>query len=377
MRYVTLECVECLKEFEFEHNKESCPFCQSGWLRPVYDFQGLSKKAEQLFDGKIQTLWKYFELLPIIDKANIVSMGEGGTPLKYAQYLSKKLGIQLYLKDEASKPPTYTFKDRGATLAISAFKESGIKEVVVYSTGNIGVAFSCYCTEAGIKLNIFCPKSMEIEKRRLIEKTDANLFLVDGTYDDTKKIAMDFSTSNKLFLDKGVKSFYRIASKKTVGYEIFEQLGFKAPNWIFQAVSGGIGPLGLWNAFGELKQMGLLTTPPAMGCIQAKGCAPMYESFLKDSPEISHIKKPTTNILTIATGYPVAYPHLYNVVKKSGGIFEVISDQEAFDMQKILLKNEGICSCPAGATSIAGIAKLAQKGVLKKDETVVGIVTGR
>lgn len=374
-RYLTLECVDCLKEFEFVHNRDLCPYCGSGWLRPVFDYERLAPRSDKIFDGNIGSLWKYFDLLPIRDRGNIVSMGEGGTPLVRSR-MSDQLGIELYLKDEGAKPPTYTFKDRGATLAISALKEAGIREVVVYSTGNIGVAYSCYCQAAGIRVHVFSPSNVEDEKRQLIESFGATLHLVDGTYDDSKQAAKEYSARKGIFLDRGVMSFYRIASKKTVGFEVFEQLGMQAPDWIFQAVSGGIGPMGLWVAFTELNHLRLMRGWPRIGCIQASGCDPMYQSFIRDSREITNVDKPTTSILTIATGYPVAYPHLYNVVKKSGGTFTTVEDHEAYSMRERLV-DDGIWAGAASAATIAGIKKLVEQGFFATGQRVVGIVTGR
>lgn len=374
-RYLTLECVDCLKEFEFVHNRDLCPHCGSGWLRPVFDYERLAARAGEIFDGRIGCLWKYFDLLPIRDRANIVSMGEGGTPLIRSR-MSEQLGIELYLKDEGAKPPTYTFKDRGATLAISALKEAGIEEVVVYSTGNIGVAYSCYCQAAGITVHVFSPRDVEDEKRELIESFGAKLHLVDGTYDESKQAAKDYSAAKGIFLDRGVMSFYRIASKKTVGFEVFEQLGMRAPDWIFQAVSGGIGPMGLWVAFTELNHLRLMQGWPRIGCVQATGCDPMYQSFMRDSREITNVAAPTTSILTIATGYPVAYPHLYNVVKKSEGTFATVEDREAYAMRE-MLADDGVQAGAAGAAAIAGIKKLAEQGFFTPGQRVVGIVTGR
>jgi len=192
------ECWDCKSIIELNINETRCPRCKSEWLEPVYDYKNIVKKADKIFNGEIESLWKYIDFLPILSQKYIVSLREGGTPLIKAKNLNKKYNINLYIKDEGIQPPTYTFKNRGASLAVSGLKQGKHKAVALYSTGNIGVAFSYYCKKGGIEAFIYCPKEIPPDKIEEMESNGAKVTIIDGTYADAMSECRAFAIKNCL-----------------------------------------------------------------------------------------------------------------------------------------------------------------------------------
>jgi threonine synthase len=343
-------------------------------------------------------MWRYWDLLPLQDPANILSMGEGGTALMHAVNLGMMLGRRhIYVKDER-QGPTGSFKDRQASLAVSVMKEQGITEAVVASTGNVAISYSAYSALAGIKLWAFLTSTVPADKMREVALYGSEVIKVTGTYDQTKQVAADFAARKGLHLDRGIKSFAARESMKTVAFEMAEQLGamldggvpaggqvihpsllfeqpspvFRAPDWYVQAVSGGLGPVGVWKGFNELYDMGLIDRLPKLACIQAAGCAPMVNSFKKGLELAEPVTNPQTLITTVATGFPgLAYSYLRRVVLKHGGVFEAVGDDEAFRAMHVMAKMDGISMEPASGLAFAGLFKMVSAGLVKPDDVVV------
>ena len=330
------------------------------------------------------SMWRYRDLLPLMDPKNIISMGEGRTSLVPLTNLGLMLGHpNIYIKDER-QGPTGSFKDRQASLAISVFKESGIREVVVASTGNVAISYSAYSARAGIKLWAFLTSTVPQEKMRETTLYGTEVIKVTDTYDRTKAVAREFAQRKGYFLDKGVKDIAAKESMKTLAFEIAEQLGlerkgqgFMAPDWYIQAVSGGLGPVGVWKGFCELKQMGFIEKLPKLAIIQAEGCAPMVNSFKANKSKAQNVLNPQTLIATVATGTPGAvYPYLRNVIMEHGGVMESVSDAEAFHTMHVMAQMEGLSMEPASAMACAGLFKLIDQGTIKPDDTVVVNLSG-
>jgi threonine synthase len=326
-------------------------------------------------------MWRYRELLHLRDDAHKVTMGEGGTPLLHAVNLGLMLGCpHIYIKDER-QGPTGSFKDRQASLSISRMKELGVTEAVVASTGNVAISYSAYSALAGIKLWAFLTSLVPPEKMREVALYGSEVIKVTGTYDQTKKVAAQFAERKGLFRDRGIRSVSTRESMKTVAFEIAEQLPgligpgdtpWRTPDWYIQAVSGGMGPVGVWKGYQELVQMGLVDRMPKLACIQAAGCAPMVLSFRKGLEEAEPVLNPQTLIITIATGSPgPAYSFLSRVIREHGGAFEAVSDEEAFHAMHVMAKLDGISMETAAALAFAGLFKLLNTGVIRRDEVVV------
>ena len=334
-------------------------------------------------------LWRYHELLPIQNLENVVSLGKGWSPLIKAENLGLMLGHpNIYIKDER-QGPTASFKDRQAAVAVSAMKEAGIKEAVVASTGNVAIAYSAHCARAGIKLWVFVTSSVPPEKMREVALYGSEVIKVACTYEQAKEIAADFSNCKNLFLDRFIKTIAAKEAMKTLAYEISEQLGnvvagspaslpngnqhpWQTPDWFLQAVSGGMGPVGVMKGFEELNQMGIINGMPKLACFQVSGCAPMVTAFKNGQRQPMRVKNPVTDIATLATGTPGhTYTVLYDLIQKHGGTMEAISDKDAFNALQVVAQMDGLSVEPATAVTFAGLFRLIRDGVIKPHETVV------
>lgn len=381
---IVLECTNChtLTALRELGSKGLCPVCGENILEARYDALNRDNVADWLegLRERGSGLWRYHEVLPLYNPANIVSLGEGGTPLIKSEALGAMLGLRnLYIKDER-QGPTGSFKDRQATVAISALHEMGVDELVVASTGNVAIAYAAYCARAGIKLWAFFPSLTPGDKMRESALYGAQVVKTTGNYDQTKELAAKFAASKGIFLDKGIKSIAAIEAMKTMAYEIAEQLGaafdggerWRAPDWFLQGVSGGLGPIGVGKGFSELVNFGLIDRMPAMGIIQSDGCAPMVQAFDMRQRVATPVENPQTIIATLATGNPGrAYELLYDYVGEHGGHFISASDQEAFNAIRILARMDGISVEPATGVTFAGLFKMVQLGIIKPDDVVV------
>ncbi|HIE39665.1 MAG TPA: pyridoxal-phosphate dependent enzyme [Anaerolineales bacterium] len=376
-----LRCAHCGYQEPFDRALERCPRCEGDWLDVLYDYEGIAGAWPEVLRDRPFDMWRYWELLPLRDDANRVTMGEGGTPLLHAINLGMMLSAPyIYVKDER-QGPTGSFKDRQASLSISVMKELGVTEAVVASTGNVAISYSAYSALAGIKLWAFLTSLVPPEKMREVAIYGTEVVKVTGTYDQTKRVAAEFARRQGLYLDRGIRSIAARESMKTVAFEIAEQLPlflgsgstpWRAPDWYIQSVSGGMGPVGVWKGYQELVQMGLVDRMPRLACIQARGCAPMVWSFEKGLEEAEPVLQPRTRVITVATGSPgPAYAFLARVVREHGGAFEAISDGETFRAMHVMAKLDGLSMEPAAALAFAGLFKLLSKGVIRRDEVVV------
>lgn len=380
-KHIELECINCRTRIPLDKTVDGCPACGENILEARYDLDRINvKEWMRAVRQRPEGLWRYAEVLPIYDLSNIVSMGEGGTPLIKSRALASMLGLKhLYIKDER-QGPTASFKDRQATVAISALKEMGVEAVVVASTGNVAISYAAYCARAGIKLWAFFPSLAPGDKMREAALYGAEVIKITGTYDQTKELAARFAKRQGLFLDRGIKSVAAIEAMKTISYEIAEQLGYalhdgarlRAPDWFLQGVSGGMGPIGVGKGFREMLDFGMIDRMPALGLIQSTGCAPMVQAFQRGQRIATPIENPETLIATLATGNPGrAYELLYDYVHEYGGHFTSANDEEAFNAIRILARNDGISVEPATGVTFAGLFKMVREGVIKPDDVVV------
>jgi threonine synthase len=357
----------------YDGQRTACPRCTENILEARYDLEALRQAnwIEALTRRK-PGVWRYHELLPLRDLDNVISMGEGGTPMYKARNLGTMLGLNnLYIKDER-QGPTGSFKDRQASVAISVLNELGVTEGVVASTGNVAIAYAAYAARAGIKLWAFLTSQVPGEKMREVALYGAEVIKVTGTYDETKAIAARFAEEKRLFLDRGIKSIAAIESMKTMAYEIAEDLGWRAPDWFIQGVSGGMGPIGVAKGFEELIQLGLLDRVPAIGIVQSEGCAPMVQAFKAGQRIAIPVESPQTLIATLSTGRPGrAYELLWALMQKYGGAAESATDEEAFEAMRLMARVDGLSVEPATAVTFAGLFKMVRNGTIRPDDVVV------
>ncbi len=372
-----VECTACGNHQPYQaFSPAVCKQCGSAWLETRYDYAAFKREILRGLPGRPFNMWRYQEVLPLDNPSALDLYPAGGTPLWLSQRFGPALGhTNIYIKDERYGP-TSSFKDRQAAGAVAAMLENGIKEAVIASTGNAAVAYAAACARAGIKLWVFMTSLVPQEKLREAALFGAEVIRVSGNYDQTKQIAAQFAQRRHLLLDRGAQSIPARESMKTIAYEIVEQLGWRAPDWYIQAVSGGMGPIGVYQGFEELHRMGLIDRIPKLAVIQAEGCAPMVKAF-KAGQSVAQPVIPDTSIIILSTGDPGAsYTHLWNLIEKYGGVMESVTDPEAFSAMRSLAKSEGMAVEPATAVAFAGLEKLLRNNLITQQELVVINCTG-
>ncbi|HID84737.1 MAG TPA: pyridoxal-phosphate dependent enzyme, partial [Anaerolineales bacterium] len=303
-----------------------CEACGSAWVDARYDYASFKQELLRGLPDRPFNIWRYHEVLPISAPLDATFEGTGGTPIGRSRRYAALTGHEnLYIKDERYGP-TSSFKDRQAAVAVAAMVEAGINEAVIASTGNAAVAYASACAQAGIKLWVFMTSMVPSAKLREVALFGAEVVKVTGTYDQTKQIAAEFAARRNLQLDRGASHLPSRESMKTIAYEIVEQLGWKAPDWYIQSVSGGLGPLGVYHGFEELLEMGIIDHIPKMAIIQAAGCAPMVDAF-KAGKSVADPVVPETRIAILSTGDPgKTYTYLWELIQKYGGVIESVRD---------------------------------------------------
>ncbi len=373
---VRLQCAHCGHERGYVIGVEKCVACGWEWLDLVY--RGVTRD-DIICNGDAlgrTSMWRYRKFLPIVDDRNIVSMGEGMTPLLRVDRFGGRMGLHnVYIKDERASA-TGSFKDRAASICISKWVESGVNEMAISSTGNVAASFAAYAARAGVRLWIFMPEKVNTTKFTEVLFYGHHVIRVEGNYDQAGVVGRRFAQQKNIPADPGVRSPLRRESMKALAFEIAEDLGWEVPDWYVQAVSGGIGPLGVWKGFRELYDLGITHKMPKIACIQVDGCAPMAHAYELDSEEIMEVK-PDTEIETLTTGRPAGYPLIYKVVKESNGYIGTVTDEEAFAAQEIIAQSEGVFGESAAAVAVAGLMRMAREKLIQPDETVVCVCSGK
>ena len=322
-------------------------------------------------------MWRYFEVMPILDESNVVTLGEGFTPILKANRLGEYLGYSsLYIKDEGVNP-TASFKARGLSAAVSKAKEFGITKLTMPSAGNAAGAMSAYAAKANMEAFLFMPKDVPQANKIEVEITNGNLILVDGLINDAGQMSAKKATELGLFDVSTLKEPYRVEGKKTMGYEIAEQMEWSLPDVILYPTGGGTGIVGMWKAFDEMEKMGWIDSRrPRMFAVQADGCAPIVKAFKEDA-EFADI---WPNASTIAAGIrvPTAIGDylILQAIRKSGGGAESVSDKDIVQNMKLVGSLEGLFICPEGAALVAALEKFLSKGDISREENILLLNTG-
>ncbi|MDZ4770027.1 MAG: pyridoxal-phosphate dependent enzyme [Chloroflexota bacterium] len=382
MFFTHIVCLECGVQHEAALFPPDCSACGSPWLEARYDYAAVARRWARLdaLAGRDPSLWRYAELLPIEQPDPSITLREGYSPLVHLLQYERAFGhVGLYVKDERQSP-TGSFKDRQAALVVMALARSGVRECVLASTGNAAAAYAAYCARAGIKLWLFVTSLVPSDKMREAVLYGAEVVKVSSTYDETKHIAAAFAARRGLYFDRGARGIPGKESMKTMAFEMAEQLGlafdpaaqrWRAPDWYIQAVSGGIGPLGVWKGFTELFQMGLIDHLPKMGIVQVAGCAPMVAAFQANRATADAVI-PQTLITVLATGDPgYSYVQLDAAARRGGGTMISVEDGEAFNAMRRLARDAGLSVEPAAAVAFAGLEKMLTDGTIAPGETVV------
>ena len=374
---IHLKCAVCGNQQAYiPFEPAVCNACQSQWLEANYDYTAFKREILRGIPNRPSNLWRFQDVLPLENPSALDLYPAGGTPLRHSNRFAPDLGHDaVYFKDERYGP-TSSFKDRQAAVAVAAMNENGIREAVIASTGNAAVAYAAACARAGIKLWVFMTSLVPQEKLREAVLLGVEVTRVSGNYDQTKQIAAQYAQRKNLLHDRGATSVPARESMKTIAYEIVEQLGWRAPDWYFQAVSGGMGPLGVYQGFKEMFEMGLISKIPKLAIIQSEGCAPMVHAF-KAGKDTAEPVIPDTRIIILSTGDPgKSYTYLWNLTQQHGGVMESVTDLEAYSAMRTLAKSEGMAVEPATAVAFAGFEKLSKQGIIGKEELVVINCTG-
>ena len=379
MSFVThLECANCGQRYDANQIHNLCTSCQKPlWVR--YDLGAVKKNfPRNALRDRPQTLWRYLEMLPMRDEANIVSLGETVTPILELKRLAAKLGVKhLYTKDEG-RLPTGSFKARGMAMAISRAKELGITRVAVPTAGNAGGAMAAYAARAGMEAHVFMPHDTPIVNQKECYLSGATTILVKGLITDCGRIVGEGKKEKGWFDVSTLKEPYRIEGKKTMGLELAEQMDWELPDVILYPTGGGTGLIGMWKAFKEMEALGWLKSPkrPKMISCQSDGCAPIAVAFEKGE----RFAKKFENASTIASGIrvPAAVGDfmILDAVRESGG--KALATPEA-DIPKWMLlaaSSEGVALCPEAAVCLGALEVLLQFGQIKPDDKILLFNTG-
>ena len=377
MNITHLECANCHLRHEARRLLNLCSECGKPLL-VRYDLAraGQTLTKESLADRRAD-LWRYREVLPVESDENVVSLGEGWTPLLRAGNLGKQIGFdELYIKDE-SQNPTQSFKARGMSTAVSMAKELGAKKLAVPSAGNAAGALAAYAARAGLECFIFMPRDTPRANVVECEQTGAHVTLMDGLITDCGAEVGRRKESEGWFDVSTLKEPYRVEGKKTLGYELAEQLNWELPDVIIYPTGGGTGLIGMWKAFNEMEALGWIGSKrPRMVTVQATGCAPIVRAFETGKRFADEF----ADAATVASGLRVPKAIgdflILDALRESGGTAIAVTDDELIAATREIGAAEGIFCAPEGAACLPALRKMVEQGAVKTSERVVLFNTG-
>jgi len=372
-----LECAYCGKQCSTDELYNLCPKCGRPLLARYDLTETKGARLLKSLAGREASLWRYRELLPVKDMKNAVQLGEGYTPLLPARRLGEELKMErLLIKDEGLNP-TVSFKARGLCMAVSRARELGATEVVIPSAGNAAGAMSAYAANAGMPAHVFMPQDVPPPFLMECRALGADITLVDGLITDCGRRAKQAASEHGWFDVSTLKEPYRLEGKKTMGYELAEQLDWELPDVVIYPTGGGTGLIGMWKAFSELEQLGLIGPErPRMVAVQAAGCAPIPRAF--EAGE--EFATPWKDAQTVAAGIrvPAAVGDflILQAVRESHGLALAVTDAALIAGQQRMGSREGIFACPEGGATLAALERLLSTGWITPEETVVLFNTG-
>jgi threonine synthase len=377
MHVKNLECSFCHREYDARRLQNVCTECGKPLL-VRYDLKRIAKfLTRQALYARRSDLWRYREMLPVRREDNIVTLGEGWTPLLPAKTLGASLGVgELLIKDE-SLNPTQSFKARGMSVAVSMAKELGAKKLAAPSAGNAAGALAAYCARAGIAAYIFMPRDTPRANVIECEVAGANVTLVDGLITDCGVEVARRKDTEGWFDVSTLREPYRVEGKKTLGYELAEQSEWNLPDVIVYPTGGGTGLVGMWKAFDELQHLGWIGDKrPRMVSVQAAGCAPIVRAFEAGDRFAAEFE----NARTIASGLRVPKAIgdflILDAIRESGGTAITVTDDEMLEGSREMARTTGIFASPEGGACIPALRKLLERGDVKSNEKVVLFNTG-
>jgi len=371
-----LECTRCATRHEAGRVQYLCS-CGA----PLFARYDLSQAAHEMRPGHLAlrepTMWRYREVLPLADASDRVSLGEGFTPLLDAPRLGARLGLsRLTIKDEGGNP-TGSFKARGLSMAVSMARALGATEVCLPSAGNAGSALAAYAAAAGLRAHVFLPN--DIASLFLMETSayGASVETVDGLITDAGRVCAKKARERGWYECATLKEPYRVEGKKTMGYEIAEQMEWSLPDAILYPTGGGTGLIGMWKAFAELEEMGFVGEGrPRMYAVQAEGCAPIVKAFDEGRDDAPLWEDATTHAHGLRVPKALADFVILRDLRESGGAAVAVSEREIVEGVREAAATEGIFMAPEGGACVAGARRLRESGHLAPDDRVVLFNTG-
>jgi threonine synthase len=372
----SLKCRECSAEYEpqFVYVCEEC----FGPLDVIYNLPSNIKK-NTFTSRQEKTYWRYFELLPVTHKSNIVNLNAGFTPLQYADRLGKEIGglKNLFIKND-SVNPTFSFKDRPAGVAVSKAREMGLKAVGCASTGNLASATAAHAGKAKLPCYIFAPSDIEHVKIAQALSYGAEFVAVEGTYDDANRVASIIGDSKGIGVVNINMRPYYVEGSKTLAYEVAEQMNWQVPDNLIIPVGSGAMLHAICKGFEELHKLGFIDSVRNLRITAAQphGCSPVVDAFKRKSDNVIPVERPETIAKSLAIGDPGDGSYVLKKLKQYNGIAEEATDEEIVDGILTLAKTEGIFTEPAGGVSVAVLRKLIEDGKIDNDETTVCYITG-
>ena len=376
MPLTQLDCTKCERRYE---PGAILNLCACG--APLFARYDLERAAKDMRPGHLAlrepTLWRYKEVLPVEDPDDRISLGEGFTPLLPAPRLGERLGLpRVFIKDEGGNP-TGSFKARGLSLAVSMAKTLGAREVCLPSAGNAGSALAAYASRAGLAAHVFMPRDVA---RLFVMETEAygaRVQTVDGLITDAGKLCAERAREHGWYECATLKEPYRVEGKKTMGYELAEQMGWKLPHAILYPTGGGTGLIGMWKAFDELESMGFIPPGrPRMFAVQAEGCAPIVKAFAEGREDAPLWEGATTLAHGLRVPKALGDFLILRALRQSHGAGVAVSEGEIIQGVRDAAATEGLFMAPEGGACVAALRKLKSSGHLSPDDTIVAFNTG-
>jgi threonine synthase len=377
MNVTHLECALCGLRHEAHRLLNLCRECSKPLL-VRYDLnQAKESLTKESLAGRRSDLWRYREVLPVENDENIVTFGEGWTPLLRAERLGQSIGVSdLYIKDEGQNP-TQSFKARGMAAAVSMAKELGATKLAVPSAGNAAGALAAYAARAGLECFIFMPRDTPRANVVECEQTGAHVTLMDGLITDCGAEVGRRKEAEGWFDVSTLKEPYRVEGKKTLGYEVAEQLDWELPDVIIYPTGGGTGLIGMWKAFDEMEQMGWIGSKrPRMITVQASGCAPIVRAFEEGKRFADEFPNAATTASGLRVPKAIGDFLILDALRASGGTAVSVTDDELIAATREIGATEGVFCAPEGAACLPALKKLLAAGQVKSNERVVLFNTG-
>ncbi|MDR1443490.1 MAG: threonine synthase [Treponema sp.] len=368
-------CISCGAEYEAGDHTYTCPVC-GGVLEINYDYDYIKSvlTKEKLAERRDPTLWRYMELLPIEEGSELSPLRVGGSPLYRAERLGKILGLrQLYIKDDGLNP-TSSLKDRASAVAVVRARKAGIGVAACSSTGNAASSLAGNAAALGLASFIFVPERAPAGKLTQLLIFGATVISVKGNYEDTFKLSAAAIEKYGWYNRNAAVNPYLSEGKKTVSFEIAEQLGFRVPDYVAVSVGDGCTIAGVWKGFKDLYAVGFIDKLPRLISVQAAGCCPVNRAFETGNP--LEPMEENTIADSIAVGVPRNGAKALQAIRESGGITVNVSDEEILDTMGLLGASSGVFGEPAGVTGTAGLRKAVERALIPPDALVVSLVTG-